>query len=146
MREASMANYVLHHALIHMLLGCQLVHSCHSQALRGPRLVPTPAKSSPDAVTELDLSFYWLLVILSQQVTMADKTFTLDECKKHVSDKDCWLVVHGKVYNVTDFLEEHPGGYDIILTSAGDSGRQAATCQVLRKLTCRACALIASST
>jgi cytochrome b involved in lipid metabolism len=47
------------------------------------------------------------------------KTFSLEECKQHTSDKDCWLVVHGKVYNVTDFLEEHPGGYDIILTSAG---------------------------
>ncbi|WIA19552.1 hypothetical protein OEZ86_013277 [Tetradesmus obliquus] len=55
---------------------------------------------------------------------MADKTFTLDECKKHASDKDCWLVVHGKVYNVTDFLEEHPGGYDIILTSAGKDATQ----------------------
>lgn len=47
------------------------------------------------------------------------KVFTLEECKKHTSDKDCWLIVHGKVYDVTDFLEEHPGGYDIILTSAG---------------------------
>lgn len=56
---------------------------------------------------------------------MADsKTFTLDECKRHTSDKDCWLVVHGKVYNVTDFLEEHPGGYDIILTSAGKDATQ----------------------
>jgi cytochrome b involved in lipid metabolism len=84
--------------------------------------VPTPAKRSPDAVNELDLSFDWLLEILTPAVTMADKTFTLDECKKHASDKDCWLVVHGKVYNVTDFLEEHPGGYDIILTSAGGRG------------------------
>jgi cytochrome b involved in lipid metabolism len=49
----------------------------------------------------------------------ASTTYTLEECKKHTSDKDCWIVVHGKVYNVTDFLEEHPGGYDIILTSAG---------------------------
>jgi hypothetical protein len=28
-------------------------------------------------------------------------------------------VIHGKVYNVTDFLEEHPGGYDIVVSSAG---------------------------
>ncbi len=49
-----------------------------------------------------------------------NSTYTLEECKRHTSDKDCWLVVHGKVYNVTDFLEEHPGGYDIILTSAGE--------------------------
>ncbi len=27
-----------------------------------------------------------------------------------------------QVYNVTDCLEEHPGGYDIILTSAGEAG------------------------
>eukprot|EP00878_Enallax_costatus_P002493 GHUV01002673.1.p1 GENE.GHUV01002673.1~~GHUV01002673.1.p1 ORF type:complete len:128 (+),score=42.21 GHUV01002673.1:145-528(+) len=54
----------------------------------------------------------------------SDKTFTLDECRKHATDKDCWLVVHGKVYNVTDFLEEHPGGYDIILTSAGKDSTQ----------------------
>jgi cytochrome b involved in lipid metabolism len=49
----------------------------------------------------------------------ASTTYTLDECKKHANDKDCWLVIHGKVYDVTSFLEEHPGGYDIILTSAG---------------------------
>ena len=48
------------------------------------------------------------------------KTFSLEDARKHTSDKDCWLIVHGKVYDVTDFLEEHPGGYDIILTSAGE--------------------------
>jgi hypothetical protein len=51
------------------------------------------------------------------------KTFSLDDARKHTSDKDCWLIVHGKVYDVTDFLEEHPGGYDIILTSAGELER-----------------------
>jgi cytochrome b involved in lipid metabolism len=55
------------------------------------------------------------------------KTYSLDECKQHTTDKDCWLIVHGKVYNVTDFLEEHPGGYDIILTSAGEPGLPFAT-------------------
>ena len=48
-----------------------------------------------------------------------DRLISLAECKKHNSDKSCWIVVHGKVYDVTDFLEEHPGGYDIILTVTG---------------------------
>lgn len=57
---------------------------------------------------------------------MADsaKTFSLDECRTHVDDKSCWLVVHGKVYDVTDFLEEHPGGYDIIVQAAGKDATQ----------------------
>lgn len=117
------------------------------------------------------------------------KVYDLAECKKHVSDKDCWLVVHGaavcwlrsaafgrrvgrleglwlprgvdddgrsaastgffavaaaasfplpsplspiarpptgKVYDVTSFLEEHPGGYDVILTSSGERERGSA--------------------
>lgn len=49
----------------------------------------------------------------------AEKVYSLEECKKHNNDKSCWLVIHGKVYDVTEFLEEHPGGYDIILTSTG---------------------------
>jgi cytochrome b involved in lipid metabolism len=47
-----------------------------------------------------------------------DTTYTLSDLKAHNTEKSCWIAVHGKVYDVTDFLEEHPGGYDIIITSA----------------------------
>jgi hypothetical protein len=49
------------------------------------------------------------------------KTFSLEECNKHTTEQSCWLIIHGKVYDVTDFLEEHPGGYDIVVSSAGAS-------------------------
>ncbi|GFH25550.1 cytochrome b5 heme-binding domain-containing protein [Haematococcus lacustris] len=45
--------------------------------------------------------------------------YTVEDLSKHTSDKSCWLAIRGKVYDVTEFLEEHPGGYDIILTSTG---------------------------
>mmetsp|Transcript_12654 Transcript_12654/g.27386 ORF Transcript_12654/g.27386 Transcript_12654/m.27386 type:complete len:132 (+) Transcript_12654:137-532(+) len=54
----------------------------------------------------------------------ADKVYSLADVKQHTTDKSCWLVVHGKVYDVTDFLEEHPGGYDIIITSTGKDATQ----------------------
>ena len=47
------------------------------------------------------------------------KTFTLGDVKTHTTEKDCWLVIHGKVYNVTEFLDEHPGGYDIVVSNSG---------------------------
>lgn len=49
----------------------------------------------------------------------ASKNFTLEECAKHSTEKDCWLVIHGKVYDVTEFLDEHPGGYDIVVANTG---------------------------
>ncbi|PRW56833.1 cytochrome b5 [Chlorella sorokiniana] len=50
---------------------------------------------------------------------MAPKTITLAECQEHMSDKDCWLVIEGKVYDVTPFLDEHPGGFDTLVSNSG---------------------------
>jgi L-lactate dehydrogenase (cytochrome) len=38
---------------------------------------------------------------------------------KHSTKDDCWVVVSGHAYDVTDFLDEHPGGAAIILKYAG---------------------------
>ncbi|EME30061.1 fatty acid hydroxylase (FAH1) [Galdieria sulphuraria] len=38
---------------------------------------------------------------------------------KHCNEHDCWVIVNGKVYDVTLFLDKHPGGKDILLSYAG---------------------------
>merc|ERR1719190_60365 len=45
--------------------------------------------------------------------------YTLAEVQKHVTKTDCWVVLHGRVLNVTSFLSQHPGGELAILTFAG---------------------------
>lgn len=47
------------------------------------------------------------------------RQITLEDCKSHNKEEDCWLVVGGKVYDVTEFLDEHPGGFDIVLAACG---------------------------
>ncbi|KAH9546931.1 hypothetical protein CY35_11G007100 [Sphagnum magellanicum] len=47
------------------------------------------------------------------------KLFQFSEVETHANPTDCWLIIHGKVYNVTRFLEEHPGGYDVLLSATG---------------------------
>lgn len=44
---------------------------------------------------------------------------TGEEIAKHNSRESCWVIVHGKAYDVTEFLPEHPGGPKIILKYAG---------------------------
>mmetsp|Transcript_582 Transcript_582/g.2221 ORF Transcript_582/g.2221 Transcript_582/m.2221 type:complete len:148 (-) Transcript_582:135-578(-) len=44
--------------------------------------------------------------------------FGADEVAKHNSRDDCWLIIEGKVYDITDYVDEHPGG-DAILNNAG---------------------------
>ncbi|XP_074646344.1 cytochrome b5-like [Tubulanus polymorphus] len=52
------------------------------------------------------------------------KQFTLEEVKKHNDSRSCWIVIHDIVYDVTKFLEEHPGGEEVLLEQAGSFGTE----------------------
>jgi nitrate reductase (NAD(P)H) len=54
-----------------------------------------------------------------QNAGAPEKQFTRQEIEKHDKEKDCWLVVDGKVYDATSVLEWHPGGKAAILGHAG---------------------------
>jgi len=41
------------------------------------------------------------------------------QIKSHNSFHDCWIVINGKVYDVTKYLDEHPGGSEVIMSLAG---------------------------
>jgi cytochrome b involved in lipid metabolism len=43
---------------------------------------------------------------------------SVDEIAKHSTESDAWIIVDGKVYDVTDYIDLHPGG-DAILRNAG---------------------------
>ncbi|KXT09264.1 hypothetical protein AC579_2133 [Pseudocercospora musae] len=49
----------------------------------------------------------------------ASKQLTGEEIAQHNSRESCWVIIHGKAYDVTEFLPEHPGGPKIILKYAG---------------------------
>ncbi|KAJ5586075.1 FMN-dependent dehydrogenase-domain-containing protein [Penicillium hetheringtonii] len=49
---------------------------------------------------------------------MARKVST-QEIAKHTHEDDIWIVVNGKVYDVTKFAPSHPGGAEIIYSYAG---------------------------
>ncbi|QSS59199.1 hypothetical protein I7I51_08632, partial [Histoplasma capsulatum] len=50
---------------------------------------------------------------------MGNKVLDAAEVAKHNSADSCWVVLYGKVYDVTEFLQKHPGGAQIILQLAG---------------------------
>jgi L-lactate dehydrogenase (cytochrome) len=44
---------------------------------------------------------------------------TGEEVAKHNNRESCWVIIHGRAYDITEFLPEHPGGPKIILKYAG---------------------------
>mmetsp|Transcript_15491 Transcript_15491/g.39899 ORF Transcript_15491/g.39899 Transcript_15491/m.39899 type:complete len:133 (+) Transcript_15491:93-491(+) len=50
----------------------------------------------------------------------ARREIKMAEVEKHNTEKDCWLCVHDLILDLPkDFLEEHPGGPDVITCLAG---------------------------
>ncbi|CAE8604784.1 unnamed protein product, partial [Polarella glacialis] len=50
---------------------------------------------------------------------------TLQDLRQHVSAESCWICVGGMAYDVTGFLQEHPGGADRLLRVAGGDASRA---------------------
>ncbi|RSL95458.1 hypothetical protein CEP52_012059 [Fusarium oligoseptatum] len=46
-------------------------------------------------------------------------TFTRAEVEAHNSKTSCYVSIGNKVYDVTDFADDHPGGADLVLDYAG---------------------------
>lgn len=69
-------------------------------------------------------------IILDKKVLLSSKSkdiekppsyplYTLEEVSKHTSKQDrIWVTYKEGVYDITDFVEDHPGG-DIIMMAAG---------------------------
>ena len=47
---------------------------------------------------------------------------TMSEVAKHNSPGDCWSAINGKVYNLTEWIDKHPGGSVIIKSLCGQDG------------------------
>ncbi|XP_055389131.1 cytochrome b5 [Condylostylus longicornis] len=50
------------------------------------------------------------------------KVLSLDEVKKHNSSTDLWIIIEGKVYDLTKFRAEHPGGEEVLDELGGKDG------------------------
>lgn len=52
------------------------------------------------------------------------RKFTYNEIQQHRSAESTWVVLYGKVYDVTSFLPSHPGGSKVILELAGSDATE----------------------
>ncbi|KLU90228.1 cytochrome b2 [Magnaporthiopsis poae ATCC 64411] len=55
----------------------------------------------------------------SPDIKALSKEVSYDELSQHNTKESCWVVIYDKVWDVTDFLNTHPGGAQIILKHAG---------------------------
>ena len=58
----------------------------------------------------------------SSSKSSSSKEIGFAELCRHNKVDDLWLAIDGIVYDVTPFMDDHPGGGDIMLSAAGKDG------------------------
>jgi len=53
------------------------------------------------------------------------KEYTYAEVAEHTAKKDLLLVIHDKVYDTSSFVDEHPGGEEVLLDVGGQDATEA---------------------
>ena len=59
-------------------------------------------------------------------------TFTKEKVAKHNSKSSCWIIINNLVYDVTNFLKDHPGGESILVSMGGKESTE--TFEMFHKL------------
>ena len=68
-------------------------------------------------------------VSTSASAAQPSKKYTAAQVAAHASAKSCWSSINGKVYDLTAWINRHPGGSSRILSICGRDGSAAFNAQ-----------------
>ncbi|MDL2341956.1 MAG: cytochrome b5 domain-containing protein [Patescibacteria group bacterium] len=61
----------------------------------------------------------------AQATANPSQSYTVAAVRQHHTLDSCWLIINNTVYDVTNFLSQHPGGANTILTYCGTEATRA---------------------
>lgn len=70
-------------------------------------------------VVKLVVIAFALLICMSNRQCLGQTVYTAEEVAEHASTDDLWVVLDGKVYDITSWLPQHPGGAAVLLRYPG---------------------------
>lgn len=55
----------------------------------------------------------------------AKASYTLKDVAQHATPKDCWMVIHGKVYDFSAYIPQHPSAPEVMTRYCGKEATRA---------------------
>lgn len=97
--------------------------------------VATPDVATPDTASSTDLAPTTpqpstpIVTPPPAQVSIpaptTEPSFTMTQVQMHNSKSDCWSAINGKIYDLTSWIGQHPGGKSAIISICGKDGSAA---------------------
>jgi cytochrome b involved in lipid metabolism len=62
---------------------------------------------------------------VAENPSTVNTSYTVEEVMKRNTKDNCWLIINNSVYNVTEYIDRHPGGASRITDFCGKDATQA---------------------
>ena len=66
------------------------------------------------AVIAFGVAGYWPFLVPHSANRSSQRVFSRAELIRHNQPEDCWMAIHGNVYNLTSYLQDHPSQPGVI--------------------------------
>ena len=96
-----------------------LAAGCGKTTVSQNNLTPTPTRIATNVTSTPGAS------ATPVPTSSGPKTYTQADVAKANSASNCLTIIEGKVYNLTDWINQHPGGPEAILSICGKDGTAA---------------------
>eukprot|EP01066_Platyproteum_vivax_P016817 Platyproteum_vivax@DN7231_c0_g1_i2.p1 len=83
------------------------------------KLLKPETRSKPECTKKGGIQMQFMESSGEETIAPSGLRFTLEEVALHRTEKDCWTILQGKVYDITAYLQFHPGGKEELLLGAG---------------------------
>lgn len=114
-KHSSLADSMLNQYFVGRL-GAQLASAEPTPATGPGTPTPTPKSTALLFVTPTRIP---TLAAAAAAAASSNLSLTASEVGRHSSLSDCWLIISGRVYNVTAYIAQHPGGANAISRHCG---------------------------
>lgn len=99
------------------LLCMVLLASCGTAPTSTPK-TPTPTPT-PVTSTNTNVSTGSSTTLTTTTTQKSSTTYSAEMVAAHNTSSDCWSIINGKVYDLTNWEDGHPGGKKAILEGCG---------------------------
>jgi cytochrome b involved in lipid metabolism len=101
MKKLTLLSLIFFSGVVVAVLGYGFLFSSNKNSIQNNITVPIQKSSAKSGTTPVS------------------KVFTVSEVAKHSTKNDCYLIINKKVYNVSSFIDSHPGGAQRIISNCG---------------------------
>ena len=108
-----------------VIAGTVAPHAAAPAPVTTPVVMPAPTPAAATATDRVAQAPAAKGAGAAASAAPAKASYTLKDIAQHATLKDCWMAIHGKVYDVSAYIPQHPSAPEVMTRHCGKEATRA---------------------